>query len=179
MNQDVNDGEGLRGWDMYGEPSLNRFLKCFFTLAEYVIGISVEHLSHSDIGKCNLAYTWTGKLSRPTANLRYRHHPLEARTGYPPAADTLCSADHSKTDSRTSLFLLWTFVWSWWATTGLTLRWTSNPLICHPWGIGNDMLPALGRNCGLYNTGDTANVHSDNCSGMSHLAKSYDYYRER
>lgn len=57
MNQDVNDGEGLRDWDVYGEPSLNRFLKCFFTLAEYVIGISVEHLSHSDIGKCNLAYT--------------------------------------------------------------------------------------------------------------------------
>lgn len=24
MNQDVNDGEGLRDWDVYGEPSLNR-----------------------------------------------------------------------------------------------------------------------------------------------------------
>ena len=56
MNQDVNDSEGLRDWDVHGEPSFNSALKCFFTLAEYVIGISVEHLSNSDVVKCNLAH---------------------------------------------------------------------------------------------------------------------------
>lgn len=56
MNQGTNDSEGLRDWDVHGEPSFSKSLKCFFTLAEYAIGISVEHLSNSDIVKCNLAY---------------------------------------------------------------------------------------------------------------------------
>lgn len=54
MNQDVNDGEGLRDWDVHEEPSFNRSLKCFFTSAEYVIGMSVECFPNSDIVKCNL-----------------------------------------------------------------------------------------------------------------------------
>lgn len=55
MHQDVNNSEGLRDWDVYGEPSFNTSLRCFFTLAEYVIGISVELLSNLDIVKHNLA----------------------------------------------------------------------------------------------------------------------------
>lgn len=71
---------------MHGEPSLDRSLRCVFTLAENVIGISVEQLSNSDIVKRNLAYASIGNLLRLTANLRYGHHPLVARMGYPPAA---------------------------------------------------------------------------------------------
>lgn len=173
MNQDVNDGEGLRDWDAHGEPSFNRSLKCFFTSAEYVIGMSVECFPNSDIVKCNLvAYAWIGRFLRPTANLRYRHHLLETRTGCPPTAEMLCSADHSS--GRTSLSLDMSG-----ARAGLPLRWKSNPWICHSWGVGNDMLPALGKNSWLYNTGgDTTNVHSNNWSGISHLAKTYGYFRE-
>lgn len=107
MNQDVDDGEGQRDWNAHGEPSFKRSLKCFFTSAEYVIGMSVECFPNADIVRRNLvAYAWMGRFLRPTANLRYRHHPLETRAGYPPTTEMLCSADHS--NGRTSLSLLWT-----------------------------------------------------------------------